>query len=108
MPLAFVFTGKTAAQRASRIQRLEQAARRYFAGTPYAGAGITAVDHHQAVPVAVTELEQITADPEGAAGMVWRGLGRHEWQTLTEALDNPDGDPLYAVQADQARRRQIA
>ncbi|MFI0742737.1 replication-relaxation family protein [Streptomyces sp. NPDC021100] len=108
VPVAFVFTGKTAAQRESRILRLEQATRRYFAGEPYPGlgAGITAVDYHQAVPVVVTELERITADPAGAAGAVWRRLGRDEWQTLTEALDNPDGDRLYAVQWKEAKRRQ--
>lgn len=108
VPVAFVFTGKTAAQRESRMRRLEQATRRYFAGEPYPGrgAGITAVDYHQAVPVVVTELERIIADPAGAAGKVWRRLGRDEWQTLTEALDNPDGDRLYAVQWKEAKRRQ--
>ncbi|MFH8379169.1 hypothetical protein ACH4A7_37375 [Streptomyces cyaneofuscatus] len=106
VPFAFVFTGRTKAQRASRMRRLEQAARSYFAGTQYAGGGITAVDYHQAVPVVVTELERITADPKGAAGKVWRRLGRDEWQTLTDALDNPDGDRLYVVQAEQARKRQ--
>ncbi|WP_437112177.1 replication-relaxation family protein [Streptomyces sp. enrichment culture] len=107
VPVAFVFTGKSAAQRESRMRRLEQAARSYFAGAPYpgSGAGITAVDYHQAVPVVVTELERITVDPAGAAGKVWRRLGREEWQTLGEALDNPDGDRLYAVQWEQARRR---
>ncbi|MGW3561097.1 hypothetical protein ACWDNT_27810 [Streptomyces sp. NPDC000963] len=107
VPVAFVFTGKTAAQRESRMQRLEQAGRRYFAGEPYPGrgAGITAVDYHQAVPVVVTELERITADPAGAAGKVWRRLGREEWQTLAEALDNPDGDRLHAVRLKEARRR---
>ncbi|TVL90395.1 hypothetical protein CD790_22160 [Streptomyces sp. SAJ15] len=108
VPVAFVFTGKTAAQRESRMLRLEQAARRYFAGEPYPGrgAGITAVDYHRAVPVVVTELERICADPAGAAGKVWRRLGREEWQTLGEALDNPDGDRLYAVQRQEAYRRQ--
>ncbi|MCL3998127.1 replication-relaxation family protein [Streptomyces lavenduligriseus] len=108
VPVAFVFTGKTAAQRASRMRRLEQAARRYFAGEPCPGrgVGITAVDYHQAVPVVVTELERITADPAGAAGAVWRRLGRDEWQTLTQALDNPDGERLYQVQLREARRRQ--
>ncbi|MGW6289079.1 hypothetical protein [Streptomyces sp. NPDC055107] len=103
MPLAFVFTGETKTQRASRIRRLEQAARSYFAGTQYAGGGITAVDYNQAVPVVVTELEWITADPDGA-GKVWRRLGRDEdlWQTLGEALNKNDGDRLYAVQAEQA------
>ncbi|MFD4860650.1 replication-relaxation family protein [Streptomyces atratus] len=109
VPVAFVFTGKTKAQRESRIRRLEEAARRYFAGEPYSGraSGITAVDYHQAVPVVVTELERITADPDGAAGKVWRRLGRDEdeWQTLREALDNPDGDRLYTVQRKEAHRR---
>lgn len=107
VPLAFVFTGKTAAQRESRMQRLEQAARTYFAGASYPGrgAGITAVDYHQAVPVVVTELERITADPAGAAGAVWRRLGREEWQTLPEALDNLDGDRLHAAQWKEARDR---
>lgn len=110
VPLAFVFTGRTKAQRESRVRRLEQAARRYFAGTAYRGraSGITAVDYHQALPVVVTELERITADPDGAAGKVWRRLGRDEdlWQTLGEALDNPDGDRLYAVQLREANRRE--
>ncbi|MFD3651617.1 hypothetical protein ACFWVT_08010 [Streptomyces cyaneofuscatus] len=82
------------------------AARSDFDGTQYAGGGITAVDYHQVVPVVVTELERITADPDGAVGKVWRRLGRDEWQTLREALDNPDGDRLYGVQAEQARKRQ--
>lgn len=106
VPVAFVFTGKTAAQRESRMQRLEQAARAYFAGTPHPGAGFTSVDYHQAVPVVVTELERITADPAGAAGPVWRRLGRDEWQTLSEALDNPDGERLYRVELQEARRQQ--
>ncbi|MGW3958015.1 replication-relaxation family protein [Streptomyces sp. NPDC004752] len=106
VPVAFVFTGKTAAQRASRIERLERAARTYFAGSPHRGEAFTAVDYHQAVPVVVTELERITADPAGAAGRVWRRLGRDEWQTLSEAMDNPDGERLYAVQLREARQRQ--
>ncbi|QKZ24771.1 replication-relaxation family protein [Streptomyces chartreusis] len=106
VPVAFVFTGRTAAQRESRMQRLEQDARAYFGGTRHRGEGFTAVDYHQAVPVVVTELERITADPAGAAGAVWRRLGRDEWQTLSEALDNPDGDRLYRVELQEARRRQ--
>ncbi|WP_207309516.1 hypothetical protein [Streptomyces kasugaensis] len=104
--MAFVFTGKTAAQHEGRIQRLEKAARAYFAGTRHRGEEFTAVDYHQAVPAVVTELERIAADPAGGAGAVWRRLGRDEWQTLSEALDNPDGDRLYAVQPREARRRQ--
>jgi hypothetical protein len=107
VPLAFVFTGATAAQRESRMRRLEHAARPYVAGTPYPGSahGVTAVNYHQALPVVVTELERITADPAGAGGAVWRRLGRDQWQTLTKALDNPDGDRLYTVQRERARQR---
>lgn len=39
------------------------------------GAGITAVDYHQAAPAVVTEAELVTADPVAAAGAVWRRLG---------------------------------
>ncbi|WP_234329336.1 MULTISPECIES: replication-relaxation family protein [unclassified Streptomyces] len=106
VPVAFVFTGKTAAQRESRMRRLEQAARRYFAGIKYPGADITAVNYHQVVPVVVTELERIAADPKGAGGAVWRRLGRSDWQTLTEALDNPDGDRLHEVELQESWRRQ--
>ncbi|MER6445446.1 hypothetical protein [Streptomyces venezuelae] len=107
VPVAFVVTGKTAVQRESRMRRLEQVARTYFAGASYPGrsAGITAVDYHRAVPAVVTELERITADPAGVAGAVWRRLGRQEWQSLPEALDNPDGDRLYAAQRKEARDR---
>ncbi|CAL9671277.1 hypothetical protein SUDANB178_07465 [Streptomyces sp. enrichment culture] len=52
----------------------------------------------------VTELERITADPAGAAGAVWRG--RDEGQTLSEAVDNPDGVRLYQVQLREVRRRE--
>ncbi|MFD9722085.1 hypothetical protein [Streptomyces sp. NPDC059076] len=108
VPVAFVFTGKTKAQRESRIRRLQEAARPYFVGTPYPGVaeGGTAVDYQQALPVVVTELERIIADPKGAAGAVWRRLGRDQWQTLGAALDNPDGDRLYLVQWREAKRRQ--
>lgn len=54
----------------------------------------------------VTGLERVTADPAGAAGRVWRGLGCDEWRALPEALDNPDGERLYRVEFREARRRQ--
>lgn len=41
--------------------------------------------------------------PVGAAGEVWRRLGRGVWQTLSEASDNPDGERLPQVQEDQSR-----
>lgn len=104
-PLAFVFTGATPAQRASRIRRLTEGAWPFCAGRYYSRADddITAVDYHQAVPVVVTELEQL--DAHGAGAPVWKRLGRHGWQTLTDALDNPDGDRLHQEQRAEQRRR---
>ncbi|MFE4397924.1 MULTISPECIES: replication-relaxation family protein [Streptomycetaceae] len=47
----------------------------------------------------------------GADAPVWHRFGRCGWHTLTEALDNPDGDELLAVEraeADRARRAREA
>jgi hypothetical protein len=46
----------------------------------------------------------------GADAAVWRRLGRDGEQTLTDALDNPDGDALYhrqytRTEAEDERRR---
>ncbi|MGW4699869.1 hypothetical protein [Streptomyces sp. NPDC004285] len=71
VPVAFVFTGKTAAKWERRMRRLEQAApvlRRH--SVPGSGAAMTAEDYHEAVPVVVTELGRVAADPAGAAGEV--------------------------------------
>lgn len=91
VPLAFVFTGKTAAQRESRMRRMEQAARTYFAGASYPGrgAGITAVDYHQAVPVVVTELERITADPAGPPGRCGAGSGARSGRRCARPSTTP-------------------
>ncbi|WTX01133.1 hypothetical protein OG216_47850 (plasmid) [Streptomycetaceae bacterium NBC_01309] len=104
-PLAFVFTGTTPAQRASRIQRLKDDAWPFIAGRYYdrSSEDITAVDYHQAVPVVVTELEQL--DAHGAGAPVWQRLGRHGWQTLTDALDNPKGDRLHEAERAERHRR---
>ncbi|MEU8138202.1 replication-relaxation family protein [Streptodolium elevatio] len=105
-PLAFVFAGTTPAQRTSRIQRLKEGAWPYCAGRYYTRAGddeITAVNYHQAVPVVVTELEQL--DAHGAGAAVWKRLGRSGWQTLTDALDNPNGDRLYEAERAEVHRR---
>ncbi|MFD8782568.1 hypothetical protein [Kitasatospora sp. NPDC059599] len=42
---------------------------------------------------------------------MWHRFGRCGWHTLTDALDNPDGDELLAVEraeADRARRAREA
>ncbi|MGA5499248.1 hypothetical protein ACPCSP_33535 [Streptomyces cinereoruber] len=111
VPLAFVFADTTEAKVANTVAVLEEAGRRYWAsrryGTLYEKA-ITARDYRQAVPVVVTTLEQLQEHGAGAA--VWRRLGRTREQTLTDALDNPDGDVLYhrqyaRAEAEDERRR---
>lgn len=90
---------------------LEGAGRRYWAPRRYEShyrQAITAKDYSQAVPAVVTTLEQLQQHGAGAA--VWRRLGRTDEQTLTAALDNPDGDVLFREQearadAEDKRRR---
>ncbi|MFJ4343254.1 hypothetical protein [Streptomyces sp. NPDC088915] len=110
VPLAFVFADTTEAKVANTVAVLEAAGRRYWASRRFDTyhRGITAQDYRQAVPVVVTTLEQLTEHGAGAA--VWRRLGRAQEQTLTDALDNPDGHALYyrqyaRAEAEDARRR---
>ncbi|WP_261386940.1 replication-relaxation family protein [Streptomyces sp. BK340] len=111
-PVAFVFADTTAAKVANTVAVLESAGRRYWAPRRYDTyhRGITARDYGQAVPVLVTTLEQLQEHGAGAA--VWRRLGREGEQTLSAALDNPDGDVLYRRQAARAeaeeKQRQAA
>jgi hypothetical protein len=101
-PVAFVFADTTEAKVANTVAVLEEAGRRYWAPRRYQTIhrGITAKDYSQAVPVVVTTLEQLQEHGAGAA--VWRRLGRKGEQTLTAALDNPDGDVLFRDQAARA------
>ncbi|MEU3595207.1 replication-relaxation family protein [Streptomyces filamentosus] len=111
VPLAFVFADTTETKVANTIAALEEADRRYWAPRRYDSLyekAITARDYRQAVPVVVTTLEQLQEHGAGAA--VWRRLGRTREQTLTDALDNPDGHTLYRAQearadAEDKRRR---
>ncbi|MFF5407846.1 hypothetical protein ACFY8K_33890 [Streptomyces misionensis] len=111
VPVAFVFADTTEAKVANTVKVLEEAGRRYWAPRRYDTLypkAVTARDYRQAVPVVVTTLEQLTEHGAGAA--VWRRLGRDGEQTLTDALDNPDGHALYRTQyaraeAEDERRR---
>ncbi|MEV6841479.1 hypothetical protein AB0N17_44730 [Streptomyces sp. NPDC051133] len=110
VPVAFVFADTTEAKVANTVAVLEEAGRRYWAPRRYRTLhrGITAKDYGQAVPVVVTTLEQL--QEHGADAAVWRRLGRKGEQTLTAALDNPDGDVLFRDQearadAEEERRR---
>ncbi|MEV7676248.1 hypothetical protein [Streptomyces sp. NPDC088752] len=111
VPVAFVFADTTEAKVANTIAELEEAGRRYWAPRRYDTLyekAVTARDYRQAVPVVVTTLEQL--QEHGAGAEVWRRLGRTGEQTLTDALDNPDGHDLYHAQearaeAEDKRRR---
>ncbi|MFF3158993.1 hypothetical protein [Streptomyces sp. NPDC057910] len=101
-----MFANTTEAKVASTVAVLAEAGRRYWAPHRYESnhRGITALDYGQAVPVVVTTLEQL--QEHGADGEVWRRLGRTGEQTLTAALDNPDGDALCRAQAARADERE--
>ncbi|MGI5360021.1 hypothetical protein ACQI4E_32650 [Streptomyces sp. CA-252508] len=103
VPVAFVFADTTESKVANTIAVLEETGRRYWAPRRYDTLyleAVTARDYRQAVPVVVTTLEQL--QKHGADAAVWRRLGRTTEQTLTDALDNPDGDVLYRRQYAQA------
>ncbi|MFE2943826.1 hypothetical protein ACFXKG_33010 [Streptomyces sp. NPDC059255] len=103
VPVAFVFADTTEAKVAGTVAVLEEAGRRCWAPRRYDTLypkAVTARDYGQAVPVIVTALEQLTE--HGADAAVWRRLGRTGEQTLTAALDNPDGDALYRDQEARA------
>ncbi|WP_435192117.1 hypothetical protein [Streptomyces sp. bgisy126] len=110
-PLAFVFADTTETKVANTVTVLEEAGRRYWAPRRYDTLypkAVTARDYRQAVPVVITTLEQL--QEHGAHAAVWRRLGRTDEQTLTDALDNPDGHALYHRQytradAEDERRR---
>jgi protein involved in plasmid replication-relaxation len=104
VPLAFVFADTAEAKVDNAVAALEEAGRRYWAPRRYDSLyekAITARDYRQAVPVVVTTLEQL--QEHGADAAVWRRLGRTGEQTLTAALDNPDGDVLFRDQEARAR-----
>lgn len=103
VPLAFVFADTTAAKVANTVAVLEEAGRRYWAPRRYDcfhRNAVTARDYRHVVPVVVTTLEQL--QEHGADAAVWRRLGRDGEQTLTDALDNPDGHALYRAQEARA------
>ncbi|MEU3603671.1 replication-relaxation family protein [Streptomyces sp. NPDC006798] len=111
VPVAFVFADTTEAKVDNTVTVLEEYGRRHWMPSRYGSLyrdAITALDYHQAVPVLVTTLEKL--QEHGADAAVWRRLGRDGEQTLTDALDNPDGHALYRAQearaeAEDERRR---
>ncbi|WP_195911422.1 replication-relaxation family protein [Streptomyces kaniharaensis] len=87
-----------------RIQAVEAASEDAWYAPPYRGDNITARNYHHALPVVATTLPLLC---RFGAGAPWHRFGRDGWYTLTNALDNPDGDELLRAEqaaADQARQ----
>jgi hypothetical protein len=108
-PVALVFTkniGQTAMQ--TRMSEVGQLAREHWRGEwngdGYAPEGHKPDgyrDYEGKVPLLATTLRLLAA--HGPHGPVWWRYGHTSWQTLTDALDNPDDYRAYSVR-DEARR----
>ncbi|MFI9080935.1 replication-relaxation family protein [Streptomyces sioyaensis] len=110
-PLAIVFTkqvGPTAMNnRINSVMRLTKAhwAGRYCEFTTGYDSderdGYT--DYSDAVPILVTTLDRLRE--HGPLGPVWLRFGHPAWQTLADALDNPDDERAFTRR--QRRRDQL-
>ncbi|GAA2695370.1 replication-relaxation family protein [Streptomyces lunalinharesii] len=110
-PLAIVFTkqvGPTAMKnRIARVQHLTEA---HWAGE-YQEHGASYgsderdgyTDYTDAVPILVTTLDRLRE--HGPLGPTWFRFGHRTWQTLPDALDNPDDHRDYRRRADERARR---
>ncbi|MFJ9448230.1 hypothetical protein ACIRRH_41410 [Kitasatospora sp. NPDC101235] len=88
-----------------RAQAVEAASEALWYAPLYQEHDVTARDYHQALPVVATTLPLLRA--RGADAAIWRRFGRPGWHTLTDALDNPDGDRQLTEEravVEQARR----
>ncbi|MQS15974.1 hypothetical protein F7Q99_27905 [Streptomyces kaniharaensis] len=91
-----------------RLQEVEAASEDTWYAPAYRAYGdaVTARNHHHALPVVATTLPLLR---RSSAGAPWHRFGRDGWHTLTNALDNPDGDELLRAEqavAEQARQAQ--
>ncbi|MQS16048.1 hypothetical protein F7Q99_28350 [Streptomyces kaniharaensis] len=84
------------------MTEVEAASEDIWHAPAYGGDAVHARDHHRALPVVATTLPLLRR--HGADAAVWHRFGRRGWHTLTEALDNPDGDELLAVERAEADR----
>ncbi|MGW9171066.1 replication-relaxation family protein [Streptomyces decoyicus] len=110
-PLAIVFTKQVGpAAMNSRINNVMRLAEEYWEGqycefaTSYGSHerdGYT--DYADAVPILVTTLDRLRE--HGPLGQVWFRFGHPTWQTLADALDNPDDERAFRRR--QRRRDQL-
>ncbi|MEE6269177.1 replication-relaxation family protein [Streptomyces diastatochromogenes] len=108
-PLAIVFTkqvGPTAMN--NRIERVRRLTEVHWSGEyKDADTGLGErdgyTDYADAVPIVVTTLDRLRE--HGPLGPVWFRFGHSTWQTLFDALDNPDDDRAYWIR--ECERRQL-
>lgn len=107
-PVAIVFTKKMnpAAMEArmrevARLTEPEWAGRWTTGYTGPDGAKDGYRDYEGTVPVIVTVLEAL--ERRGPHGRIWWRYGHQGWETLDQALGNPDDHRAYSVREDQRR-----
>ncbi|MFJ3674045.1 replication-relaxation family protein [Streptomyces sp. NPDC090106] len=111
-PVVVVFNpGSRAGQEAlkNRMNRVLDLTRDVWSGR-YENMGSTLgkrdgyQDYTDAVPLVFTTLPRLQAD--GPLEPVWWRCGHRQWETLADALDNPDGIEAWQVRDEALQRRQ--
>ncbi|MEZ0095429.1 replication-relaxation family protein [Streptacidiphilus sp. EB129] len=88
-PVALVFTGAGELSMLNRITRVRELSRPTWSGLRSWCTGEDDwTDYRDAVPVLATTLDRL--QHHGPTGAVWWRYGHQHWETLDQALDNPD------------------
>ncbi|MER6392773.1 replication-relaxation family protein [Streptomyces sp. NPDC001523] len=107
-PLAIVFTKKmNPAAMETRMREVARLSEWEWRG-PWSTGGYAPDerrngyrDYTATVPVIVTVLELL--EREGPRGRIWWRYGREGWETLADALANPDDHSAYSVREERRR-----
>lgn len=107
-PVALVFTKKVSPEAMqARMREVGQLARDHWQGTWHSGYDWPGEkpdgyrDYTGTVPLLATTLRLLAA--KGPHGPVWWRYGHSTWQSLTDALDNPDDYRAYSIREDARR-----
>ncbi|MFB7896005.1 replication-relaxation family protein [Streptomyces xiamenensis] len=96
-PVAFVLAGSGPRGLSQRMTAIENMTRAYWMGQPRQSWGPGHIDYTDTVPVIATTITRL--EDHGPLGDSWRRFGRQQWQSLTKALDNPDGQQARQLPA---------